>query len=193
MLGDLFEALSPILTVVGVIAIIVVIARVMAHAQPKGSPKQPEAQSDSSQKENRHICPRCGFDFSKSTFVTSTDSVPCPMCGEDLSGKVRIIDLREGIVETKHDWKLAGNWDRVKEGMSQAQVTPILGPPTSIKNVGSRKELVYLGDVLGSGCISGNVEFIQDRVSRCSRQSAHRFRRKRSVIPVPLAADRENR
>lgn len=61
-------------------------------------------------------------------------------------------------------WHVTGNWARIKVGMSESQVTSILGPPTSIEQVASLRTLFYRGEVPGSGLVSGNVKLGEDRV-----------------------------
>jgi hypothetical protein len=64
-------------------------------------------------------------------------------------------------------WKTPSNWDRIIYGMSQAQVVAILGQPTSVENLGAPLNymtLFYRGEVPGSGFVSGNVKFTDDRV-----------------------------
>lgn len=62
-------------------------------------------------------------------------------------------------------WHDKNAWDRVKHGMSEAQVVSILGPPTSVNVMGSYRTLLYRGDVPGSGSVSGNVMLTgEDRV-----------------------------
>lgn len=60
-------------------------------------------------------------------------------------------------------WKAPSTWERVKDGMSQAQVIAILGQPTSVENTHLRT-LFYRGEVPGSGFVSGNVKLVEDRV-----------------------------
>jgi hypothetical protein len=57
-----------------------------------------------------------------------------------------------------------GAWSRIKDGMSEAQVTQLLGPPTSTKILGPYKTLFFEGPVPGSGSVSGNVELRDNRV-----------------------------
>lgn len=61
-------------------------------------------------------------------------------------------------------WHEAKNWSRIKLGMSEEQVKSILGPPTDAKRLSRVKTLYYQGDVRKSGLVSGNVQFIGDRV-----------------------------
>ncbi len=61
-------------------------------------------------------------------------------------------------------WQVPGNWDRIKVGMSESQVTSILGPPTSAEQVAGLRTLFYRGEVSGSGLVSGNIKLGEDRV-----------------------------
>ena len=68
----------------------------------------------------------------------------------------------------KSPWKNPANWDRIKDGMSKAQVTAILGQPTSSEEMGVLT-LFYEGEVQGSGFVSGNVKLIDNRVHRTNK------------------------
>ena len=62
-------------------------------------------------------------------------------------------------------WTVSANWDRLKDGMSQGQVTAILGEPMSIEDIGDGfRTLFYRGDVPRSGSVSGNVKLEDERV-----------------------------
>ena len=62
-------------------------------------------------------------------------------------------------------WHDQNAWGRVRNGMSEAQVVSILGRPTSVEPIGGGfKTLFYRGEVSGSGSVSGNVKFNDDRV-----------------------------
>jgi len=76
---------------------------------------------------------------------------------------------------TPGDWKVPSNWDRVVLGMSLEQITEILGRSTSYStsydssSVGSGVTLFYQGDVSGSGYVSGNVKFFENRVTQINK------------------------
>jgi hypothetical protein len=71
---------------------------------------------------------------------------------------------------TPGDWKVPSNWDRVVLGMSLEQVTEILGRSTNQSlSVGSAVTLFYEGDVSGSGYVSGNVKFFENRVTQINK------------------------
>jgi hypothetical protein len=61
-------------------------------------------------------------------------------------------------------WHAAESWARVTTGMSEAEVTEILGPPTSVESIDSYKTLFYRGPVAGSGSMSGIVNLRDGRV-----------------------------
>jgi len=61
-------------------------------------------------------------------------------------------------------WHSPGPWERVTEGMSEADVTSMLGEPTHIKSMDSFKTLFYQGQVAGFGALSGHVNFRDGRV-----------------------------
>jgi len=61
-------------------------------------------------------------------------------------------------------WHNKKNWEKIRDGMSESQVISILGEPTSKKDVGSYKTIFYQGEVSGSGFVSGNIKFDEDRV-----------------------------
>ena len=61
-------------------------------------------------------------------------------------------------------WHSETYWRRIKDGMSESQVIKILGKPTDVKDIGSFRTLFYRGEVRGSGFVSGNVRFTDDRV-----------------------------
>jgi hypothetical protein len=61
-------------------------------------------------------------------------------------------------------WKTTAAWNRLKEGMSRAQVEAILGQPTSAEPLGNYLTLFYSGQVAGSGSVTGTVKLEDDRV-----------------------------
>lgn len=61
-------------------------------------------------------------------------------------------------------WRSGSAWDRLKSGMSESQVVSVLGQPTSSETLGSFRTLYYRGEVEGSGFVSGNVKFSDDRM-----------------------------
>ena len=61
-------------------------------------------------------------------------------------------------------WHSPASWTGVSKGMSEEQVTEVLGQPTSLETFGRYKTLFYRGMVPGSGPISGHVNLLDDRV-----------------------------
>lgn len=57
-------------------------------------------------------------------------------------------------------WKNPKNWKLIKHGMSESQVTEILGRPTSIDG----SQWYYEGSVVGSGNVTGNIFWGSHRV-----------------------------
>lgn len=68
------------------------------------------------------------------------------------------------MLSAEQPWHDGSTWDRVRKGMSEAQVISILGRPTSVESVGGFKTLFYRGEVSGSGSVSGNIKLQDDRV-----------------------------
>ena len=59
-------------------------------------------------------------------------------------------------------WLEAARWDRVRPGMSELEVIGILGPPTSMRQEGEARVLLYAMEIGSSGFLGGNVE-LRDR------------------------------
>ena len=71
---------------------------------------------------------------------------------------------RASPVTPLRGWRNSSAWGRVKDGMSERQVTSILGQPTSVERVSPWATLFYRGEVSGSGFVSGNLLLRNDRV-----------------------------
>ena len=56
-------------------------------------------------------------------------------------------------------WLEAARWDRVRTGMSELEVINILGPPTSLRQEGDARVLLYAMEIGSSGFLGGSVEF----------------------------------
>jgi hypothetical protein len=56
-----------------------------------------------------------------------------------------------------NEWIDAGKWRRVKPGMSELDVIGLLGPPTSIRDEGGERVLLYALELGASGFLSGSV------------------------------------
>ncbi len=62
-------------------------------------------------------------------------------------------------------WQNPAAWEKVQEGMSEEQVTAILGKPTSIENEASYRTLIYeTKKAMGAGSLSGKVKLLDGRV-----------------------------
>jgi hypothetical protein len=68
-------------------------------------------------------------------------------------------------------WHSPESWTGVSKGMSEEQVTEVLGQPTSVESFGRYKTLFYRGTVPGSGLLSGHVNLLDDRVLAVSPPS----------------------
>ena len=56
-------------------------------------------------------------------------------------------------------WLEANRWDRVRTGMSELEVIGVLGPPTSMRQDGDTRVLLYAMEIGASGFLGGSVEF----------------------------------
>jgi hypothetical protein len=63
------------------------------------------------------------------------------------------------------DWLEAARWDRVRPGMGELEVINILGPPTSMRQEGETRMLLYAMEIGSSGFLSGSVELRDRKVS----------------------------
>jgi len=62
-------------------------------------------------------------------------------------------------------WQDPAAWEKIQEGMSEAQVIAILGKPTSVENEASLRTLIYeTTKSLGAGSLSGKVKLLDGRV-----------------------------
>ena len=62
-------------------------------------------------------------------------------------------------------WHRASNWTQIKIGMPEAQVTAILGPPTSVDSSIDKRILLYAPDASSTSALKGSVTLIDDRVT----------------------------
>lgn len=63
------------------------------------------------------------------------------------------------------DWLEAARWDRVRPGMGELEAINILGPPTSMRQEGETRVLLYAMEIGSSGFLSGSVELRDRKVS----------------------------
>lgn len=61
-------------------------------------------------------------------------------------------------------WYSATNWSMIKPGMSEAQVTEILGAPTSVQTVEDTRKLFYGPDPHSTNTLAGSLTLMDDRV-----------------------------
>jgi len=59
-------------------------------------------------------------------------------------------------------WLEATRWDRVRTGMSELEVIGVLGQPTSMRQDGDTRVLLYAMEIGSSGFLGGSVE-LKDR------------------------------
>src|SRR5262249_61818563 len=62
-------------------------------------------------------------------------------------------------------WLEAARWDRVRTGMSELEVIGILGPPTSLRQEGDARVLLYAMEIGSANFLGGSVEFRDQAVS----------------------------
>ena len=61
-------------------------------------------------------------------------------------------------------WHSGAAWDRIAQGMTQEQVTEILGAPTAVESVDVYKTLFYRGATVAGRAIGGHVNLRDGRV-----------------------------
>jgi hypothetical protein len=66
-------------------------------------------------------------------------------------------------------WHAPESWARISKGMTEEQVTDVLGQPTSVEAFGRYKTLFYRGTTAGSGSVTGHVNLLDDRVLAVSQ------------------------
>jgi hypothetical protein len=69
-------------------------------------------------------------------------------------------------------WHSAAAWDRVRRGMTVAEVSAILGEPTSVESVDSYKSLFYRGSTSAGVLVIGHVNFRDERVVAVSKPAS---------------------
>jgi hypothetical protein len=62
-------------------------------------------------------------------------------------------------------WYQASNWNLIKQGMSEAQVVAILGPPTLAESVTDMRTLYYKPDPRSTTTLNGSISLQDDRVT----------------------------
>lgn len=66
-------------------------------------------------------------------------------------------------------WLEVARWDRVRVGMSELEVIGLLGPPTSMRQDGDARVLLYAMEIGSSGFLSGSVALRERAVSEVSK------------------------
>jgi hypothetical protein len=56
-------------------------------------------------------------------------------------------------------WLDAARWERIRTGMSELEIISVLGPPTSMRQDGDTRVLLYAMEIGSSGFLGGSVEF----------------------------------
>ncbi len=62
-------------------------------------------------------------------------------------------------------WLEAARWERLRPGMSEADVIAALGPPTSMRGTGAERVLFYAMEIGASGFLTGRVTLRDRRVA----------------------------
>jgi hypothetical protein len=62
-------------------------------------------------------------------------------------------------------WLEGARWDRVRVGMSELEVINLLGPPTSMRQEGDARVLLYAVEIGSSGFLGGSIELRERAVS----------------------------
>ena len=62
-------------------------------------------------------------------------------------------------------WLEASRWDRVRVGMSELEVINLLGPPTTMRQEGDERTLLYAMEIGSSGFLGGSIAFRDRAVS----------------------------
>jgi uncharacterized small protein (DUF1192 family) len=68
-------------------------------------------------------------------------------------------------------WHALVNWDRVTKGMTQAEVTKVLGEPTTVQSVDNYKTLFYSGVTPDGRTLNGLVNLRDERVVAVKKPS----------------------
>lgn len=68
-------------------------------------------------------------------------------------------------------WLVAANWERVRTGMSEADVRQVLGTPTSVREgaTAERKTFFYALEVAPDAFLAGSVEIAEGKVAEVKK------------------------
>jgi hypothetical protein len=69
------------------------------------------------------------------------------------------------------NWLMAPNWERVRQGMSEAEVRQVLGAPTSVRegSTAQRKTFFYALEVAPEAYLAGSVEIADGKVAEVKK------------------------
>jgi hypothetical protein len=66
-------------------------------------------------------------------------------------------------------WLVAANWERVRTGMSEAEVRQALGTPTSVREGAAGKVFFYALEVAPEAFLAGSVEIADGKVAEVKK------------------------
>ena len=66
-------------------------------------------------------------------------------------------------------WLEAARWDRIRVGMSELEVIGLLGPPTSMRQEGDARVLLYAMEIGSAGFLGGSVALRERAVSEVNK------------------------
>ena len=66
-------------------------------------------------------------------------------------------------------WVDAARWERLRAGMSELEVINILGPPTSMRQDGDARVLLYAMEIGAANFLGGSVQFRGKAVSEINK------------------------
>jgi hypothetical protein len=85
--------------------------------------------------------------------------------GKSKAGEVVAGSEAKSEPKPEPNWRDKHAWGLIKEAMSTEKVKAILGRPARVDDLGNgHQKFVYQGDLIGSGMVSGNIEFYENRV-----------------------------
>jgi hypothetical protein len=87
------------------------------------------------------------------------------------AGERSALGTRSSTVATTSStaWIEAARWDRIRTGMSELEVINILGPPTSLRQEGDSRVLLYAMEIGSANFLGGSVEFRDKAVSTINK------------------------
>ena len=82
--------------------------------------------------------------------------------GRATSPGARVVASPARPATSSDAWIDAGKWRRLRPGMSELEVISLLGPPTTMREEGGGRVLLYALEIGASGFLGGSVK-LQDR------------------------------